>query len=127
MLLSVFVDLKKAFDTMSHDLVLMKFNQLGVTGIEYSWFESYLTGHSQYVDIDGCASSHKPIKVFVPQGSLLGVLIFQIFINDMPKSLQYCTSILYADDTTFFLWVNLSVSCILRFNMISINFVTGSI
>ena len=93
MQLSVFVDLKKAFDTMSHDLVLMKLNQLGVTGIEYSWFESYLTGHLQYVDIDGRASSHKPIKVFVPQGSLLGVLIFQIFINDMPKSLQYCTSI----------------------------------
>ena len=75
---SVFVDLKKAFDTMSHDLAL-KLNQLGVTGIEYSWFESYLTGHSQYVDIDGCASSDKPIKVFVPQGSLLGSLNFSDF------------------------------------------------
>ena len=103
MILSVFVDLRKAFHTVSHSLILRKLYKLGIRGNAYSWFSSYLKDRSQCVCINNHMSKPLPVTVGVPQGALLGVLLFQLIINDMFSCLRYCTSILYADDTTLLL------------------------
>ena len=100
-LLAVFIDLRKAFDTCSHSVILQKLECLGVTGTELSWFRDYLSNRCQYVHFDGHTSDLKEVDTGVPQGSLLSVLLFQLIVNDMHRCLKYCTSILYADDTTF--------------------------
>ena len=101
--LSVFVDLQKTFDTVSHSVILAKLHKLGLSNTELSWFSSYLTGRMQYVNFNGYCSDYKQLTVGVAQGSLLGVLLFQIHINDLVKSLKYSSCILYADDTTIYL------------------------
>ena len=100
--LSVFVDLRKAFDTVSHSLILSKLKCIGICDKELRWFTDYLTNRKQLVQLGGCSSDMASIDVGVPQGSLLGVLLFEILINDVVKSLKFCSSILYADDTTLF-------------------------
>ena len=103
MILSVFVDLRKAFDTVSHSLILRKLYKLGIRGTAYSWFGSYLKDRSQCVCINNHMSKLLPIAVGILQGALLEALLFQLIINDMFLCLRYCTSILYADDTTLLL------------------------
>ena len=103
MVLSVFIDLQKAFDTVSYQKVWEKLALMGVCDTEMNWIKSYMTGRSQYMDVNGVSLSTKGLSIGVAQGSLLGVLIFQLFINDLPKSLRYSMSILYADDTTIYL------------------------
>ena len=101
--LCVFLDLRKAFDTVSHHKVLTKLHQLGVKNIELKWFTSYLENRKQFVEIDGYTSETRMVETGVPQGSLLAVILFQCFIDSLPCTLRYCQSILYADDTTIFL------------------------
>ena len=103
MVLSVFIDLRKAFDTISHSLVYKKLQCIGVTNVELEWFKSYMTSHNQYMDIDGACSQKQGCDIGIAQSSLLGVIIFQLFINDLSKCLKYTMSILYADDTTIYL------------------------
>ena len=102
-ILAVFIDLKKAFDTVDHDLILRKLERYGIDGRELSWFNSYLSNRSQYTNVNGCESVKCSIITGVPQGSLLGVLLFQILINDLHRAIRYSSSILYADDTTIYL------------------------
>ena len=103
LVLSIFIDLKKVFDTVSHKRVLKKLEQLGIWNCELDWFASYLSNRKQYVDIDGSLSYQKNLSVGIPQGSLLGVLLFQILIDRLPRCLKFSQCILYADDTTIFL------------------------
>ena len=99
---AIFVDLKKAFDTVDHAILLSKLNDNGVRELELKWFESYLSGRKQATKIDGTTSDFANVSVGVPQGSILGPLLFIIFINSLPLSI---TSIpgtkisMYADDT----------------------------
>ena len=102
MLLSIFVDLKKAFDTVSHSLIAEKLSCLGIQDITLQWYNSYLCGREQQVMLNDSVSVKAKVKVGVPQGSLLGVLLFQILINDFPNCLKFCSSILSADDTTIY-------------------------
>ena len=101
--IALFVDLKKAFDTVSHEILLGKLKKMGIDGIELKWLKSYLENRSQIVCIGNTSSSPAPLKVGMAQGSILSVLLFQLFINDVHKCLRYSMSILYADDTTIFL------------------------
>ena len=102
-MISVFIDLKKAFDSMSHEILVKKLEAIGVGDTELSWFKNYLSSRKQLVVLGRSESQMAGLEVGVAQGSLLGVLMFQIFINDLWKCLKYSTSILYADDTTIFL------------------------
>ncbi len=99
---SVFLDLSKAFDTINHITLLYKLQHYGVRGLALEWFRSYLTGRKQYVSFKGKNSSKMDITCGVPQGSVLGPLLFIIYTNDLPNSLLYSKSILFADDTTLF-------------------------
>ena len=110
MVLSVFVDLRKAFDTVPHHLIFDKLSLLGISDVEMNWFKSYMSNRSQYIDLNGTLSTTKKCDIGVAQGSLLGVLLFKLYINDLPKCLKNSMSILYVDDTTIYV-----IGCSLKF------------
>ena len=95
-----FIDLKKAFHTVSHELLLKKCEHYGLRGTVLKMLESYLKDRLQYIKIEKFESEKKSVKCGVPQGSILGPLLFIIYLNDTPtlKSIENQT-ILYADDT----------------------------
>ena len=95
----IYLDFKKAFDTVPHNELLLKLWKTGITGNTWSWLKEYLTGRRQNVNINGCFSSALPVISGVPQGSILGPLLFLIYINDLPSCTTYVNLFLFADDT----------------------------
>ena len=94
----VMIDLQKAFDTVNHSLLSDKLQALGLNNVSVSWFDSYLTNRTQKVDINGTFSKPRMVPCGVPQGSILGPLLFLIYVNDMESAVK-CKLILYADDS----------------------------
>jgi len=97
--IAIFCDLRKAFDTVDHKILLKKLKQMGLEGVELEWFRSYLSNRKQFVFFEGKCSSLLEILLGVPKGSIFGPLLFLIYINDLPLASSLLSS-LFADDTT---------------------------
>lgn len=104
----IFFDLRKAFDMVSHERLLEKLELIGVRGVPKEWFRSFLVGRRQAVNVSSdeggivgkCCSDVKVVKAGVPQGSILGPLLFVIFVNDIVRSVTAAETYLFADDTS---------------------------
>ena len=99
--LCLFLDLSKAFDTIDFDIILIKLKRLGIKNIALKWFESYLKNRQQFVSFNGTDSEYTFIKTGVPQGSVLGPLLFLIYMNDLNNVSPYFKLICFADDSNF--------------------------
>ena len=104
--IAVYCDLSKAFDTIDHNILIHKLEFYGIRGFALSWFRSYLSNRSQYTHYNGIDSDTQNVKCGVPQGSVLGPLLFIIYTNDHPSCLNLTKTILFADDTTIYLSSN---------------------
>ena len=102
--LGVFIDLSKAFDTVNHDILLKKLTFYGINNLYLTWFKSYLSGRTQYIQYDNSKTEMANISCGVPQGSILGPLLFLIYVNDLKSSLKILNPIMFADDTIPFLF-----------------------
>ena len=113
--IGIFLDFQKAFDTVNHDTLLDKLCQYGIRGNALSCFKSYSTDIKQFVSNNGVASSTKVIIYGVPQGFILGFLLFLSYINDLYKICSTSVPLTYADDTNVFYkgkYIDTLVRCI---------------
>ena len=130
----VFIDLTKAFDTIDHKIILRKMSYLGVDQAAIKWFSSYLSGRTQRCSVNGKLSTARTLRCGVPQGSILGPLLFLIYINDLPNSLRDAVPRMFADDTNLTLSAKTltelkqaltpelnNLSCWLKANRLSLN------
>ena len=131
---SVFIDLQKAFDTVDHNILFKKLEHYGIRGIPLTWFKSFLSDRTQFVSIANYVSPPLFIKHGVPQGSVLGPLLFLIYINDLHNAIPFSVVNLFADDTMLFNFsktlkslckrINLDLKCLvswLNANLIALN------
>ena len=102
----IFIDLRKAFDTVNHDILLSKLEHYGIRGTTLKWFKSYLSNRKQYVFHNGESSKLMDITCGVPQGSVLGPLLFLLYINDLPNISKVLHFYLFADDTNIYCEAN---------------------
>ena len=100
--IAVFMDLSKAFDTLDYKILIKKLHYYGVRDKDLEWFTNYLNNRWQYVELDNVQSQLLELQTGVPQGTILGPLLFLIYINDLPMATENFEYILYADDSTLF-------------------------
>jgi hypothetical protein len=110
--IGIFMDLSKAFDTIDHNILLKKLYHYGFRGITYDWFSNYLSNRKQFVTYNSATSPTEKVTCGVPQGSILGPLLFILYMNDICHTSSLLNTILFADDTTiFYSHENISILC----------------
>ena len=97
---AIFLDLSKAFDLINHEILLSKLPYFGIRGTPLNWFKEYLSNRLQYTTYKSCDSSLSKIIYGIPQGSILGPILFLLYINDLCKVSSFLECVLFADDTT---------------------------
>ena len=97
----VYLDFQKAFDTVPHKRLMVKLQAYGISGVILNWINAFLNGRTQRVIVNGIASRKEAVLSGVPQGSVLGPLLFVLYINDLPDTL-ICHCMMFADDTKSF-------------------------
>ena len=102
----VFVDSKKAYDIVDHQILLAKLNHYGIRGVSNDWFQSYLSNHNQYVSINGFDSGLTAINYGAPRGSVLGPFLFLLYINDLNQAIKICKVHNFTDDTNLVCFSN---------------------
>ena len=100
--IGLFIDFRKAFDTVDHSILLDELYHYGIRGVAHDWILSYLTGRKQFVEYNGSKSKILDVKCGVPQGSNLGPLLFLVYINDLAFVSPELFAVLFADDSNFF-------------------------
>ena len=113
----VFLNLKKAFDTVDHSIMMRKLDKFNLSHKSIKWFREYLGGRKQAVKYKHTVSSYLPITCGVPQGSILGPMMFIMYINDLSDHLNYCKASLYADDTALITSAETQVDIMLNLNI----------
>ena len=98
----VFLDFSEAFDTVNHKILLSKLESYGIRGLPFKLFRSYLTNRKQYTSLGNNVSSTQTVTCGIPQGSSLGLVLFFIYINDLPNTSEALTFRVFADDTNVF-------------------------
>ena len=99
---AVFLDLTKAFDTVDHGILMSKLSSVGVSPRSLEWFASYLRNRKQQTSCENNLSEALPVTFGVPQGSILGPLLFLVYINELPAVIEHSEVSLYADDTVLY-------------------------
>ena len=100
--LGIFIDLSKAFDTVDHKILTKKLELYGIKVSNLGWFESYLSNRKQFIKYGDKQTNIETITCGIPQGSILGSLLFLIFVNDLHRVTKYLDPIMFADDTNLF-------------------------
>ena len=107
----IYTDFCKAFDSIPHERLLLKLKNIGIDGDILFWITSFLKGRTQCVNVEGIKSSRKDVLSGIPQGSVIGPILFVIFINDMPKEVVLNFTKLFTDDCKLYGTVNRAVNC----------------
>jgi len=102
--IGIYLDLQKAFDTVNHDILLYKLSNYGIGGVVYQWFKKYLSDRKQFISVAGVSSEIGSISMGVSQGSVLGPLLFLLYVNDIHKAVLDAKVKLFADYTNLFLY-----------------------
>ena len=104
--LGVFIDLSKAFDTVDRSILLKKLKLYGITDKNLAWFQSYLSNRNQYIEIgENSKTDPKYVTCGGPQGSILGPLLFLVYVNDLPNTFRLLDAIMFSDDTNLFVTI----------------------